>query len=260
MCLVGKTQYHQKQSYAKNWYPLFIRNPYLCTADTAALPTPQVLVNSQLGIESPSLSGRSGSLFCSKGMSMVLHFPDDALLGIMAALDEDTLAHCSRVQTLALTLGELMGLTPAELLDLNRGAYLHDVGKQYLPERILRKKAPLTPQEWELIELHPRWGYGLAEAWGLSPGVNRIILEHHLWANRQGGYPQELMGSKPGLLTQIVTVADVVDAMSSHRPYRQALDLAVGLEYLEEHAGTKFNSDIVASFKAEIYPFLRKSG
>ncbi|HPT82551.1 MAG TPA: HD domain-containing protein [Limnochordia bacterium] len=191
---------------------------------------------------------------------MALHFLDDALLGLMAALDEETIAHCGRVQTLALTLGELMGLQPSQLLDLRLGAYIHDIGKQYIPESILKKKAPLTPQEWALIEQHPRWGYDLVAPLNLGEGAKRIVLEHHLWANGQGDYPQELIGTKPCLLAQIATVADVVDAMSSHRAYRQALSVAASLEYLEEHAGTKFNAEIVAMFKAEIYPFLRKSG
>lgn len=178
---------------------------------------------------------------------------DEALVEAIAELDQSTFEHCKRVQTLALTLGERMGLTPSELSHLGLGALLHDIGKRSIPVEILGKREPLTPEEWEIIQMHPQFGYELATSIGLSNEVKQIILCHHLWANGQGDYPQGLGGLKPCILTQITTVADVVDAMTSHRPYRPALSMSSCIEYLEENIGRQFNGEVVAVFKAELY-------
>lgn len=177
---------------------------------------------------------------------------DDLVMQIVAELDAQTFVHCQRVQALALVLGEKMGLPSSELRYLGLGAFLHDVGKKFLPTGLLNKQAPLTREEWEAIKMHPQLGYECAQRLGMEETVSRIILEHHLWADGQGGYPQELQGRKPSLLAQIVTVADVVDAMTSHRSYRRALSMSVCLAYLEKHAGTQFNQDIVDILKSAV--------
>lgn len=188
-----------------------------------------------------------------------MHFPDDVLLSVMAGLDEETVAHSRRVEALVLAIGQSMGLTAAELDALRIGASVHDVGKQLIPETILKKKEPLTPMEWAIIETHPQLGYELVQPLGLSDAVTEIVLGHHLWANGQGGYPLNGKLKTPSLLAQITTVADVVDAMTSHRAYRPALNPAACLEYLEANAGTRFNEDVVEVFKRKIYPNYRKS-
>jgi putative nucleotidyltransferase with HDIG domain len=175
---------------------------------------------------------------------------DEVLMGVVAELDEGVFAHCKRVQALALLLGETIGLTSLELNQLGLGAFLHDIGKRYIPADVLNKEAPLTPEEWELVQTHPKLGFELAETLGLGDSVKRIILEHHLWADGRGGYPRETGYTTPSFLSQITTVADVVDAMTSHRPYRQALDLATCLDYLTENAETKFNASVVAVFQS----------
>lgn len=189
-----------------------------------------------------------------------MQLSDEVLLRVMEDLDSETVAHSGRVQALAVVLGETMGLTPTELHQLRLGAHIHDIGKKFIPHRILVKKEPLTPDEWQVIEMHPKWGYEIAETLGLSDSVKGIVGGHHLWANGQGGYPQEYVGTKPGLLTQIVTVADVVDAMTTNRAYRQALSMSACLDFLEEHSGTRFSSDITAIFKTKVCSAHLKSG
>ena len=184
---------------------------------------------------------------------------DDALVAIIAELDDETFEHSRRVQSLALTLGKRMGLLSTELTQLGQGAFLHDIGKKFVPDRILRKKTALTHEEWQIIKMHPKFGYECAEAIGLSDTVKGIILGHHQWADGQGGYPQGAGLSKPCLLTQITTVADVVDAMTSNRPYRQALSMPSCIEYLEENAGTMFNREVVHILRAEIRQLSRKA-
>ncbi len=200
----------------------------------------------------PFLLLGNGSFYAtnySRGRRYIVEL-DEVLMGFVAELDEEVFAHSKRVQSLALLLGERMGLTSVELNQLGLGAFLHDIGKTSVPAKVLNKEAPLTPEEWELVKAHPKVGFDLAESLGLSDSVKRIILEHHLWADGTGGYPQETGCTTPSLLSQITTVADVVDAMTSHRPYRQALPLSTCLNHLVENAGTKFNADIVAVFRA----------
>lgn len=194
-----------------------------------------------------------------KGCRLVLSVHDDVLMAIIAELDDETFGHCRRVQSLALSLGREMGLTSKELNQLGLGALLHDIGKKFVPERILKKETPLTEEEWAIIKMHPKFGCDYAEALGLSVVEKRIIMGHHLWANGQGGYPENGY-TRPCLLTQITTVADVVDAMTSHRPYRQALSVSACLEYLEEHAGTRFNKEVVNVFTQQVNQESLKSG
>jgi HD-GYP domain-containing protein (c-di-GMP phosphodiesterase class II) len=133
------------------------------------------------------------------------------------------------------------------LNQLSLGALLHDVGKQFVPPEILKKETLLTKREWEEMEMHPIYGYECVESLVLDDAVKEIILGHHLWANGKGGYPQTL--ASPCLLSQITAVADVVDAMTSDRPYRPALSISTCLDYLEEYIDTKFNRDVVQMFK-----------
>jgi len=186
---------------------------------------------------------------------------DQELMHIIAELDDETFVHCKRVQTLALALGEKMGLTSMELKHLGLGAFLHDIGKKFIPQSILLKEGPLTSDEWELMRMHPQLGSNCAKQLGFGEEITRIILEHHLWANGRGGYPlDDHTLRQPSLLAQITTVADVVDAMTSHRPYRPALSLSVCLDYLEEHSGTQFNKDIVKVFQSSVPRELASSG
>lgn len=124
-----------------------------------------------------------------------------------------------------LQIGRELKLSSEELSLLGMGALLHDIGKFNIPESILEKKTPLTPAEWAIIEEHPVHGYRFAKAIGMDDAICRIILHHHLWANGAGGYPAS-EGVVPCLLTQITTVADVVDAMTHERPYRPPLSIA----------------------------------
>lgn len=87
-----------------------------------------------------------------------MHFEHDVLMGIMADLDEETQAHSKRVQSLAVAIGERMGLTSAELKELNLGAYIHDIGKKFIPETILKKKAPLLPRSGRSLRCIPNGG------------------------------------------------------------------------------------------------------
>ena len=174
---------------------------------------------------------------------------DDTLVLALLNLTDETFAHCRRVHDLAIALGIHMGLATQELAKLRLGALLHDIGKQFIPPEVLHKQTPLTSEEWEQMEMHSVHGWQLVSSLELDDVVGRIILEHHVWANGQGGYPQNSHGIVPCILTQITTVADVADAMTSDRPYRPALSFTACIDHFEEFQGTRFNRDIVRVFK-----------
>lgn len=181
--------------------------------------------------------------------------PDKLLITALANLDNQTFAHSKRVQVLALVLGKRIGLTSRELDLLKMGALLHDIGKQYIPKEILDKEAALTPDEWEQIQLHPIFGWQCVASMGLDETVERIILDHHLWANGEGGYPRGFGRPRPCILTKITTVADVADAMTQDRPYRPALGVTTCMEYLEENSGARFDRDVVGVFKTVAHKY-----
>lgn len=158
----------------------------------------------------------------------------------LAGLDHATLRHSHRVQKLSLVLGEHLGLSSSELDTLAVGSLLHDVGKKHIPRAILQKEEPLSGDDWFVIKQHPLSGWESVKDSPLDDAAREIILHHHLWYNGRGGYPESCQGLKPSFLTQIASVADVVDAMTQDRPYRRALSLDESLDFLAEKSGTQF--------------------
>ncbi len=175
---------------------------------------------------------------------------DRIVMVYLLKLDHATLAHCQRTREISLLIGKRMGLNSNELQLLGLGALLHDIGKSCIPLAILTKRTPVSSTEWELIQTHPQEGYRYIEAADLDDIVKQIVLGHHRWANGRGGYPLDPDQSQPSLFTQIVTVADVVDAITSQRPYRPALNVEYCIAYLEQHLNTLFNREIVSVFKS----------
>lgn len=169
----------------------------------------------------------------------------EALAAIFQGLDAATIRHSQRVQRIALALGRFLGLTTAELEALSLGSLLHDVGKKYVPEEILMKTTSLSSDDWEVIRKHPMYGFNHCAAAVRDERARDIILHHHLWYDGQGGYPASGSCVCPGQLTQITTVADVVDAMTQDRPYRQALSFEDSLDFLMERKGSQFSPLVV---------------
>lgn len=174
---------------------------------------------------------------------------DQLLVAALMKLDRDTFAHSLRTQKLALIVGERVGLLRSELLSVSLGALLHDIGKAAIPVHVLQKVDPLTSQEWDLLKTHPVKGYYYIEQTDLDDTVKRIVLHHHVWMNGRAGYPLGMDSKAPCPLTQIVTIADVIDAMTSARPYRPAFSLSQLMDHLESGAGTQFNRDLVKVFQ-----------
>jgi putative two-component system response regulator len=138
------------------------------------------------------------------------------------ARDPSTNGHCERLAHYAVKLGTTLGLSGEDLSALHRGGYLHDVGKVGVPDAVLLKEGPLTPEEFELMRKHPEIGDALCAPLQSLHRVRPIIKHHHERLNGSG-YPGKLRGDEVPMLAQVVAIVDVYDALTTERPYRPAL-------------------------------------
>lgn len=163
---------------------------------------------------------------------------------LLNELDGYTRFHCHRVKRIASKLGIALQLASDELQGLARAALFHDIGKAHLRRDILDKTNPLTPEEHAHIRMHPQIG---AEIWMAAGGYYRIseaILTHH--ENYDGsGYPIGLKGGAIPLWARIISIADALDAMISHRPYSKPLAVEQALDSLNAAAGRQFDPLLV---------------
>jgi putative two-component system response regulator len=156
-----------------------------------------------------------------------------ALAETVEQRDRNTAGHCERMAFVGVSLGMAMGLGRADLLALYRGGYLHDIGKVGIPDSILYKPGPLTPEEWTVMRDHTTRGEGICRHLPALAPVLPIIRHHHeRWDG--SGYPDNLRGTQIPLLARIVQVADIYDALISPRPYKPALPPKQALEILSE--------------------------
>jgi putative two-component system response regulator len=161
--------------------------------------------------------------------------------------DHYTRGHCDRVVGASVALGGRLGLQGQELADLAHGALLHDCGKIGVPEAILNHPAGLDNEQMSIIRQHPVWGAEIARQAGLSRLASNVILYHHERFDGQG-YPAGLAGDAIPLEARIVAVADVYDALTSDRPYRNALPSDEVLREFLAMSGSVLDPDIVATF------------
>jgi HD-GYP domain-containing protein (c-di-GMP phosphodiesterase class II) len=158
-----------------------------------------------------------------------------------------TLGHVRRVASYAVMMGKELGLSTLELRSLALGAQMHDVGKIGVPDRILLKPGPLTPEEFAEIKEHVGRGYDIAmKVDVLRPVTDAIRYHHERWDGT--GYPERLAGEAIPLHARIVSVADAFDAMTSGRSYQPAVSKEAALEELRDKAGTQFDPRCVQAF------------
>ena len=170
----------------------------------------------------------------------------EALHGLLSMLelhDRDAWGHSTRVARLALAIADEVGLEDESLIDLERGALLHDVGKLDMPAAILAKPAPLSDREWDVMRTHPQVGFDLVRR---LPGFERaadFVLAHHE-AFDGSGYPRALRGAEIPVAARILTVADSYDSMTHPHTQRPALPPALAICEIERCSGSQFDPDI----------------
>ena len=162
----------------------------------------------------------------------------------IAVRDSYTAGHQERVAELAVAIAERMGLSNERTLGIEMGALIHDIGKIHIPGEILTRPGRLSDAEFEFIKSHPEVGYQIISDVEMDWPVREIILQHHEHLDGSG-YPNGLSGDQIILESRIVAVADTIEAVTSHRPYRPALSLETGLKIIEDHRGEWFDPDVV---------------
>lgn len=179
---------------------------------------------------------------------------DSTLEGWSHALElreQETAGHSRRVVNLALTIAQKLGVSGDDLMQIERGALLHDIGKMGIPDSILLKPGPLTEEEWVIMRKHPVYAYNLLSKIDfLKPALDIPYSHHERWDG--SGYPQGLMGKEIPLAARIFAVVDIWDALSSDRPYRLAWKRKDILAYIRDIAGKHLDPEIVDIFLSVI--------
>ncbi len=165
---------------------------------------------------------------------------------VVETRDPYTAGHERRVAELAVALGAELGLPAAELEGLRLAALIHDIGKIAVPAEILAKPGRLSEVEFNLIRQHARAGYEILAAIDFGAPVAEIVLQHHERLDGSG-YPEGLAGEQILLEARILAVADTVEAMSSHRPYRAALGMEAALDEVRCRAGSGYDPEVAAA-------------
>ena len=158
--------------------------------------------------------------------------------------DPYTSGHQRRVTTLAVAIARELGLPEESIEGLRAAGLMHDIGKLAIPSEILSKPSRLSEIEFALIKGHPQVGYDILKPVGFPWDVDTVILQHHERLDGSG-YPQGLKGEEILIEARILAVADTVEAMATHRPYRPALGMEPALEEIMSHANTRYDPDVV---------------
>jgi PAS domain S-box-containing protein len=161
--------------------------------------------------------------------------------------DEETEGHTQRVTEMTMRLAKYMGMGEADLLQVYRGALLHDIGKMGIPDSILLKPGPLSEEEWVIMRKHPTYAYELLSPIAfLKPALDIPYCHHERWDGT--GYPRGLQGEQIPLAARIFAVVDVWDALRSERPYRRAWHERRVRDHIASLAGTQFDPQVVQAF------------
>lgn len=170
-----------------------------------------------------------------------------ALAEAVEKRDPYTGGHVKRVTEYCLAVADELNLNEEEKEKLELSAILHDIGKIGIDDIILRKPAPLTKDEAEIMKKHPEIGAEiLSKVKHLSDIVEGTFSHHEKYDGT--GYPKGLKGHEISLIGRIIAVCDTYDAMTSNRPYRQGLDDSIAIEEIKKHAGTQFDPHVVTAF------------
>jgi putative nucleotidyltransferase with HDIG domain len=170
-----------------------------------------------------------------------------ALAAALEARDVETIGHSERVVSYCIRLGKRIGLIDRELITLENGALLHDIGKIGVPDGILLKRGALTEDEWSHMRRHVEFGAQILRGIDFLEGARQIVAQHHERYDGSG-YPAGKEGEQICLGARIFAVADAVDAMTSDRPYRAACSFDDAVDELIRCAGAHFDPFVVQAF------------
>ncbi|MBW8011404.1 MAG: HD-GYP domain-containing protein [Chloroflexi bacterium] len=175
---------------------------------------------------------------------------NNASLGWLLALgiyDFDTWQHSRRVANIALSLARREDIKNKTSENVWYGALLHDIGKIYIPQKILQKPDKLVEEEWQIVKKHPTHAHDMLSTQNNIPSINDVVYCHHeRWDG--DGYPRGLRGNDIPIAARLFAVVDVWDALGSDRPYRPAWSQEKVREYIEKESGKHFDPRIADIF------------
>jgi response regulator RpfG family c-di-GMP phosphodiesterase len=175
---------------------------------------------------------------------------DSTLEGWARALDlrdKETEGHSRRVTETSVRLGRLLGLSDYELVQVRRGALLHDIGKMAIPDKILLKPGPLTAEEWNVMMMHPSYAYEmLSPIPFLSLALDIPYCHHEKWDGT--GYPRQMKGQQIPFSARIFAIVDIWDSLLSNRPYRPAWKIDRVRDYILSESGKHLDPQVVEAF------------
>jgi PAS domain S-box-containing protein len=181
-----------------------------------------------------------------------------AIASIVEMRDPYTAGHQVRVAMVAVAIAKQMKLSDEQVRAIHLAGIVHDLGKIQIPAEILSKPGRITDIEYLLIKTHPQAGYDILKGIDFPWPIAQMVLQHHERLDGSG-YPQGLKGDAILLEARILSVADVVEAMSSHRPYRPGLGVEAALEEITRTRGTHYDPQVVdaclALFREQHYAF-----
>ena len=165
--------------------------------------------------------------------------------------------HCQRLALMAAAMGITLGLPPQDVLALQRGGYLHDIGKVAIPDHVLFKTGRLDPEEWEIMKSHAERGERICSSMRSLAPVLPIIRHHHeRWDG--SGYPDGLAGEQIPLLARILQIADIYDALTTARPYKPAFSSEEAVQILMSEGERGWRDPRLVAIFADILPMFRK--
>jgi putative two-component system response regulator len=201
------------------------------------------------------LKARLRSLLRIKGYTDDLDNAQSVITSLaltIEARDAGTDGHCQRLAQYASAMGRTLGLDDQDVTALERGGYLHDIGKVGVPDSVLLKPGPLTPREYELVKQHAIIGDRLCGELRSLRSVRPIVRHHHERLDGSG-YPDGLRGDAIPLLAQIMGIVDVWDALTTARPYKAAMSVGEAAAELRREVARRWRrADLVSTFLEQV--------
>lgn len=193
-----------------------------------------------------------------KGLQILVKQAVNTISKIGELRDVYTAGHQRRVRDLSCEIAQILGMSDEEIMNLDYGATIHDIGKIYIPTDILTKPGTISNLEYQIIQTHAEQGYNVVKGMDFNEKIPLMIYQHHERLDGSG-YPLGISGDEIIIESRIIAVADVVEAMASHRPYRPALGVDAALEEITAHKGTKYDALVVEAcvklFKEKKFEF-----
>jgi putative nucleotidyltransferase with HDIG domain len=171
----------------------------------------------------------------------------EALGDALDLKDAETEGHSRRVTLFTIAIAQALGLPREQITIIARGAFLHDIGKMAIPDKILNKPGKLEPHEMLIMKEHAYHGYQIVKKIPFLAEVAEIVYSHQEWFNGEG-YPRHLKGEEIPLGARIFSVADTFDAITVDRPYRPAQSAQAARTEIEKFSGRQFDPEIVKVF------------